>query len=102
MISPEKYIQTIFLDKYDNTIWMGGENQLINISYVGGNIKVNHAEVFRSVNYITERDAETLWIGTKDGLYKFDKQTHEKQRIELPLERFKVNTIHREADGTPW
>ena len=100
LMTPEKYIQTMFLDKYDNTIWMGGENQLINISYVGGNIKVNHAEVFRSVNYITERDAETLWIGTKDGLYKFDKRTHEKQRIELPLERFKVNTIHREADGT--
>ena len=100
LMTPEKYIQTMFLDKYDNTIWMGGENQLINISYVGGNIKVNHAEVFRSVNYITERDAETLWIGTKDGLYIFDKQTHEKQRVELPLERFKVNTIHREADGT--
>lgn len=100
LISPEKYIQTMFLDKYDNTIWMGGENQLINISYVGGNIKVNHAEVFRSVNYITERDAETLWIGTKDGLYIFDKQTHEKQRVELPLERFKVNTIHQEPDGT--
>ena len=100
LIFPEKYIQTMFLDKYDNTIWMGGENQLINISYKNGNIKVNHAEIFRGINYITERDAETLWIGTKDGLYRFYKQTHEKQRIELPLERLKVNTIHQDPDGT--
>lgn len=100
LIAPEKYIQTMFLDKYDHTIWMGGENQLVNISYIEGDVKVNYAEVFRGINYITERDAETLWIGTKDGLYKFHKITHEKQRIELPLERFKVNTIHQDPDGT--
>ena len=100
LIFPEKYIQTMFYDKYDNTIWMGGDNQLINISYKDKNIRVNHAEVFRGINYITERDANTLWIGTKGGLYKFHKQTHEKQRIELPLERFKVNTIHQDPDGT--
>ena len=100
LIFPEKYIQTMLLDKYDHTIWMGGENQLINISYIADSIKVNHAEVFRGVNYITERDAETLWVGTKDGLYKFNKQTHERQRIELPVERLKVNTIHQDPDGT--
>lgn len=100
LITPEKYIQTMFFDKYDHTIWMGGENQLINISYIGGEIKVNHAEAFRGVNYITERDAETLWIGTKDGLYRFHKRTREKFRVDLPLERFKVNTIHQDPDGT--
>ena len=100
LMAPEKYIQTMFLDQFDRTVWMGGENQLVNISYVDGGIKANYAEVFRGINCITERDAETLWIGTKDGLYKFNKRTHEKQRMELPLERFKVNTIHQEADGT--
>lgn len=100
LISPEKYIQTMFVDKYEHTIWMGGENQLINICYRNGNIKVDHAEVFRGINCITERDTETLWVGTKDGLYKFNKHTHEKQRIDLPLERFKVNTIHQDPDGT--
>lgn len=100
LITSEKYIQTMFFDKHDQTIWMGGENQLINISYRNGDIKVNHAEVFRGINYITERDPETLWIGSKDGLYKFNKRTLEKQHIELPLERFKVNTIHQDQDGT--
>lgn len=100
LITSEKYIQTMFFDKHDQTIWMGGENQLINISYRNGDIKVNHAEVFRGINYITQRDPETLWIGSKDGLYKFNKRTLEKQRIELPLERFKVNTIHQDQDGT--
>ena len=100
LIYPEKYIQTMHFDPYDHTIWMGGENQLINISYKDGKIKVNHAEVFRGINYITERNPETLWIGTKDGLYRFNKHTHEKERIVLPLERFKVNTIHQDPDGT--
>ena len=100
LITPEKYIQTMCLDRYNHTIWMGGENQLINISYIDGRIKVNYAEVFGGINYITERDTETLWVGTKDGLYKFNKHTHEKQRIDLPLERFKVNTIHQDPDGT--
>lgn len=96
----EKYIQTIFHDKYDHTIWMGSENQLINIRYRDGDIKVNYAEAFRGISYITERDPETLWIGTTDGLYKFDKRSYEKQRIELPLVRFKVNSIYQDADGT--
>ena len=100
LMSPEKYIQTMFVDKYDHTIWMGGENQLINMSYIDGNIKVNHAEIFRGINYITERDTETLWIGTRDGLYKFNKHILERQRVNLPLERFKVNTIHQDPDGT--
>lgn len=100
LITSEKYIQTMFFDKYSHTIWMGGENQLINISYKNGDINVEHAEVFRGINYITERDPETLWIGTKDGLYKFNKHTLEKQRIDLPLQRFKVNTIHQDLDGT--
>lgn len=99
-VSLEKYIQTMFYDKYTHTIWMGGDNQLINITYKDGRIEVNHAEVFRGVNYITERDTETLWIGTKGGLYKFNKRTHEKERMKLPLERFKVNTIHQDPDGT--
>lgn len=100
LMSPEKYIQTMFVDKYDHTVWMGGENQLINMSYIDGSIRVNHAEIFRGVNYITERDTETLWIGTKDGLYKFNKYIHERVRVDLPLERFKVNTIHQDPDGT--
>lgn len=100
LMYPEKYIQTMFLDKYDNTIWMGGDNQLINISYINGNIRVNHAEVFRGINYITEKNDHALWIGTKEGLYIFDKLTHTKRRVELPLTNFKVNTIHQDPDGT--
>lgn len=99
LIVPEKYIQTMFLDKEDGTVWVGGENQLFNIS-LDGSLKVNHAEVFGGINFITRKDSYHLWIGTKDGLFSYDKRTRKKSRIALPLERFKVNTIHQEPDGT--
>lgn len=98
-MTPEKYIQTMHQDKADGSVWMGGENQLFNISY-NGNIRVNYAEVFGGISYITRKDDEHLWIGTKDGLYIFNKKSHDKRRIELPLERFKVNTLFQESDGT--
>lgn len=99
LMAPEKYIQTMYLDASDGSVWMGGENQLFNVSYIG-KLKVNHAEVFGGINCITQKDENSLWIGTKDGLYCFDKLTREKRRIELPLERFKVNTIYQDLDGT--
>ena len=99
LIVPEKYIQTMYLDKDDGTVWVGGENQLFNIS-LDGSLKVNYAEVFGGINYITRKDRDHLWIGTKDGLYSYDKRVHEKTRIALQLERCKVNTIHQDADGT--
>lgn len=98
-MAPDKYIQTMYIDQADGSVWMGGENQLFNISY-DGNIKVNYAEVFGGINCITRKDNNHLWIGTKDGLYIFDKKSHEKRRIELPLERFKVNTLFQDNDGT--
>ena len=99
LVVPEKYIQTMHLDKDDGTVWVGGENQLFNIS-VDGALKVNYAEVFGGINFITRKDRDNLWVGTKDGLYIFDKTTHDKLRVVLPLERFKVNTIHQDPDGT--
>lgn len=99
LIIPEKYIQTMFFDETDNSVWVGGENQLFNISY-NGTLHVNYTEIFGGINCITQKDNDHLWIGTKDGLYSYDKSTHNKRRIELPLSRFKVNTIYQDTDGT--
>ena len=99
LIIPEKYIQTMYRDETDGSVWLGSENQLFNVTYDGA-LKVNYAEVFGGINYITRKDDFTLWIGTNNGLYSFNKRTHEKKRIELPLERFKVNTLLQASDGT--
>ena len=99
LIIPEKYIQTMHLDPSDGSVWVGGENQLFNLSY-DGELHVNYTEIFGGINCITSSDENHLWIGTKNGLFSFDKRTHTKQRIELPVERFRVNSICQDTDGT--
>ena len=99
LIIPEKYIQTMCLDPTDGTVWAGGENQLFNLSYDTA-LWVNYSEIFGGINCITPKDDDHLWIGTKNGLYSFEKSTHTKRRIELPVERFRVNSIYQDTDGT--
>ena len=99
LIIPEKYIQTMCLDPTDGTVWAGGENQLFNLSY-RTSLQVNYSEIFGGINCITPKDDNHLWIGTKNGLFCFDKSTHTKRRIKLPLERFRVNSIYQDTDST--
>ena len=99
LIIPEKYIQTMCLDPTDGTVWAGGENQLFNLSYDAA-LRVNYAEIFGGINCITPMNDEHLWIGTKDGLFSFAKHTHTKRRINLPVERFRVNAVYQDTDGT--
>ena len=99
LIIPEKYIQTMCLDPIDGTVWAGGENQLFNLSY-DASLRVNYSEIFGGINCITPKDENHLWIGTKNGLFSFEKNAHTKRRIELPVERFRVNSIYQDTDGT--
>ena len=99
LVIPEKYIQTMCLDPTDSTVWAGGENQLFNLSYDTA-LRVNYSEIFGGINCITPQDDRHLWIGTKNGLFCFEKATHTKQRINLPVERFRVNSIYQDTDGT--
>ena len=99
LIIPEKYIQTMCLDPTDGTVWAGGENQLFNLSY-GTTLRVNYSEIFGGINCITPKDDDHLWIGTKNGLYSFEKSTHTKRHIDLPVERFRVNALYQDTDGT--
>ena len=99
LIIPEKYIQTMYVDPTDGSVWVGGENQLFNLSY-DGTLRVNYTEIFGGINCITPKDGTHLWIGTKDGLFCYEKSTHTKRRIELPVERFRVNSIFQDTDGT--
>lgn len=99
LIIPEKYIQTMHLDQTDGSVWAGGENQLFNLSY-DGKLHVNYTEIFGGINCITQKDEAHLWIGTKEGLFCFEKSTRQKRRIELPLQKFKVNTMFQDSDGT--
>ena len=99
LIIPEKYIQTMHLDQSDGSVWAGGENQLFNLSY-DDKLQINYTEIFGGINCITRKDDNHLWIGTKDGLYCFEKSTRTKRRIELPVTRFRVNSMFQDSDGT--
>ena len=99
LIIPEKYIQTMHLDPTDGSVWAGGENQLFNLSY-DGTLRVSYTEIFGGINCITQKDDKHLWIGTKDGLFSFEKETRTKRHTELPLQRFRVNSMFQDTDGT--
>lgn len=93
---PDKYIRTIIKDSQGN-VWSGGFYNLKRI-----NIKDKEVKVYpgiTSVSVITERDDNTLWIGTTEGLYIFYKNSGEFQKINLPVETSYIYTLHQTDNG---
>lgn len=72
--TPDKYIRSIHRDK-DHTLWSGGFYSLR--SY---NLKTKESHQYSTTYPITcikERDEHSLWIGTVNGLYIFNKQSNQ-------------------------
>ena len=94
---PDKYIRSIITDREHN-IWAGGYRQLE--CYNPNDHQVRSVSTLYPITHIKEKDERTLWIGTIDGLFTFDKQRMLMERYGQDLQTGCVNTIYQQPDGS--
>lgn len=81
LIHPDKYIRAITTDS-DGDIWMGGYYNLKRFHYPDKSIQ--YFPGLNDITYVTQKDANHMWIGTTTGLYLLDKETGQSQAVKLP------------------
>lgn len=89
---PDKYTRCIYKDQED-ILWAGGYYNLK--SY---NIKTKEMQCYNMnfpITCITDKDPHTLWIGTINGLYQFDKLREEFKVVNLDSQLCCINTIYQ-------
>lgn len=87
---PDKYIRSMLRDS-DNILWGGGFHSLR--SY---NEKTKETNIYPSVYPITcirEKDNKSLWVGTIDGLYIFNKENNRLESFNIEQLTGCINAI---------
>lgn len=95
-IRPDKYIRSIYRDK-DGQIWAGGYYNFKRIDP-----KTQQLEYYSTdypITFITEKNSRELWIGTVNGIYKFNKEQKKLQQVYLSSDIGTVNSIYQ-VDST--
>lgn len=89
-IRPDKYIRSIYRDE-EGTIWAGGY-----YNFKGINLANNHIDHYQTdypITVITSKNPQELWVGTVNGIYKFNKKAKRLQQVNLSLEIGTINSI---------
>lgn len=92
---PDKYIRSIIKDS-DGTVWRGGFYSLRSYSHT-----TNTTKTYNTVYPITclkEKDKNTLWVGTINGLFILDKRKDEMEEFKLPFQAGCINAIYQTDD----
>ena len=89
-IRPDKYIRSIYRDE-DGTIWAGGYYNFKRINLT--NNQIEHYQTDYPITVITSKNAQELWVGTVNGIYKFNKRAKRLQQVNLSLEIGTINSI---------
>ncbi len=89
---PDKNVRCIYKDEQD-MIWAGGYYYLK--SYDINTKKIEYYNIDFPITYITSKDSSTLWIGTINGLYQFNKLRQELKVVNLNSELGYINTIYQ-------
>ena len=95
-IRPDKYIRSIYRDE-EGTIWAGGYYNFKRIDFSNGDIE--HYQTDYPITVITSKNANELWVGTINGIYKFDKRKKRLKQVNLSSEIGTINSIYQ-ADST--
>lgn len=93
---PDKYIRSILKDS-DGIVWRGGFYSLRSYTDV-----TNRTKTFTTTYPITcikEKDNNTLWIGTINGLFVLDKKQNKMEEYKLPFQSGCINAIYQTENG---
>ena len=98
-IRPDKYIRSIYRDE-EGVIWAGGYYNLKSIDPVTG--KMKHYNTDYPITFITTKNKYELWIGTINGLYKFNKKQQKIQQVNLSSNLGSINSIYQADESTTY
>ena len=88
-IRPDKYIRSIYRDE-DGTIWAGG---YYNFKEININKNIEHYQIDYPITVITSKNKHELWVGTVNGIYKFNKRQKKLQQVNLSPSMGTINSI---------
>ena len=89
-IRPDKYIRSIYRDE-EGTIWAGGHYNFKRIDL--SNNYIEHYLTDYPITVITSKNEQELWVGTVNGIYKFNKKAKKLQQVNLSSEIGNINSI---------
>ena len=95
-IRPDKYIRSIYRDQ-EGMVWAGGYYNFKGMNFSTGEIEHYSSEY--PISVITSKNAQELWVGTVNGIYKFNKKQKRLHPVPLSSDIGAVNTIYQ-ADST--
>jgi len=103
-----KYFKVVAIDS-DENLWFGTyKNGLLKKKKNGVQPEVFKKEEHKNslpdneITCIFESKDKTLWIGTNNGLAKYDKVNNRFIRIEIPRKLITILSIAETSDGTIW
>ena len=91
-IRPDKYIRSIYRDE-QGTVWAGGYYNFKSMNFATG--QIDHYQTEYPISVITSKSDKELWVGTVNGIYKFNKQKKEFEQEPLLTDMGTVNTIYQ-------
>ena len=95
-IRPDKYIRSIYRDE-DGQIWAGGYYNFKRIDPYRQELEYYSTDY--PITFITKKNNSELWVGTVNGIYKFNKTQKKLQQVYLSSDIGTVNSIYQ-ADST--
>ena len=98
-IRPDKYIRSIYRDEEGN-VWAGGYYNLKRIVPSTGEIQ--HFSIDYPITFITTKNPHELWIGTINGIYKFNKKQQKIQQVNLSANPGSINSIYQADETTAY
>ena len=90
-IRPDKYIRSIYRDK-EGVVWAGG---YYNFKRLKPNGQIEHYATDYPITYITSKNNDELWVGTSNGMYKFNKNQKKLQQVNLSSDIGSINYIYQ-------